>query len=192
MTRSSQGIEPPSDPGRFILRQEIAEHFVDRSTTNRARWPLGVLTNDRRSHLRLAGPAQPQVDGRKRRWSINAGRTTSRSTDWRDADRVQEPRWSTRGAAMVFGSLGASRFPTHQCDLGYQRGPSGTHLRRNWTAAGRHVARDRLQRCGGTAVAAGAVGPLGDHSGRSAGSARTQRSASTSPGPSGLVRPSTG
>jgi hypothetical protein len=66
---------------------------------------------------------------------ISAGRTTSHRTLWRDADRLQEPTWSTRGAAMVFGSLGASGLPTHQRGLGHQRRPSEPHLRRHWTAA---------------------------------------------------------
>ena len=69
-----------------------------------------------------------------------------RRTHWRDADRIQEPRWSARGAAMVFGSPGGSGIPADRRERGDQRGPSGTHLRRNWTAAGRHGARDRLQR----------------------------------------------
>lgn len=134
---------------------------------------------------------RPRIRMTDRPWLIKAGRTNKPRTQWRHADRIQEPTLSTRGVAMVFGSLGASGLPTHHRDLGHQFRPSGTHLRRNWTASGRHGARDQLQRRGGSALAAGAVCPLGNHSGRFAGLARTQRSASASPGPAGLVRPST-
>ena len=41
----------------------------------------------------------------------------SRRTHWRNADRIQEPTWSTRGAAMVFGSLGRADFPLTNASL---------------------------------------------------------------------------
>src|SRR3954447_1872341 len=93
---------------------------------------------------------------------------------------------------MVFGGLGASGLSTHQGDRGHERGYGAAHLRRNRPAASFPGARNSLQRRGRSAVAAGAVGALGDHGGRSPWSAGTQRPTAASPGPAGVVRSSAG
>ncbi len=129
----------------------------------------------------------------RHRWRVRrAGRTRCRRAHWRSAHRVQELARPARGAAVVFGCSGAGRLPAHDCDGGHQRRPGSAGVGRTPGAAGGRGAWHRLQRRGGPAVAAGAVGALGDHGGGSARSAGTQRPAPASAGQGGLVRPGAG
>ncbi len=129
----------------------------------------------------------------RHRWRVRrAGRTRCRRAHWRSAHRVQELARPARGAAVVFGCSGAGRVPTHECGGGHQRRPGSAGVGRTPGAAGGRGAWHRLQRRGGPAVAAGAVGALGDHGGGSARSAGTQRPAPAPAGQAGLVRPGTG